>query len=109
MRFVRVFGIVGAVAFVMCAAATPAFAQSNNESFPQFQWNFSTPGARANAMGRAFIGVADDASAAVSNPAGLSRLSKRQVYFEFKATTLSTDRLATPDSLFTLIPTTFET
>jgi hypothetical protein len=36
-------------------------------------------------MGRAFVGVADDASAAITNPAGLMFLTKPQVYVEFKA------------------------
>src|SRR4029078_8756828 len=50
----------------MCAVwAAPARAQSNDEVFPSFQFNFSTPGARANALGRAFIGLADDASASI--------------------------------------------
>jgi long-subunit fatty acid transport protein len=86
-------------------AASPAFAQSNDEVFPQFQWNFATPGARANAMGRAFIGTADDASASITNPAGLVRLTRPQGYFEFKATDLKVERLAGVDSLFTLLPT----
>lgn len=41
-----------------------------------------TPGARANAMGRAFVGVADDATAAVTNPAGLILLTRPQIYVE---------------------------
>ena len=35
---------------------------------------FATPGARAVGMGKAFVGLADDATAAYSNPAGLSNL-----------------------------------
>jgi long-subunit fatty acid transport protein len=92
---------------LLTIAATPAFAQSNDEVFPQFQFNFSTPGARANAMGRAFIGLADDASASITNPAGLVRLTRRQAYFEFKTTDLSVERLADRRSLVTLDPTTF--
>ncbi|HTQ81163.1 MAG TPA: hypothetical protein VMM92_14285 [Thermoanaerobaculia bacterium] len=38
------------------------------------RFNFSTPGARSLAMGGAFIGLADDATAAYTNPAGLSNL-----------------------------------
>jgi long-subunit fatty acid transport protein len=59
--------------------AAAAGAQTNDEVFPQVQWNFSTPGARANGMGRTFIGTADDASAAVTNPAGLMNLTRPQV------------------------------
>lgn len=39
-----------------------------------FQINYSIPGARANSLGGAFIGVADDATAASINPAGLTIL-----------------------------------
>jgi long-subunit fatty acid transport protein len=102
MKVVRT--IVGAAAVAVCCGlgTGTAYAQANDEVFPQFQWNFSTPGARANAMGRAFIGTADDASASISNPAGLIRLTRPQGYFEFKSTDLKVSRLRTPDSLFTL-------
>ena len=96
-----------ATALMLSVPATSAFAQSNDEVFPQFQFNFSTPGARANAMGRTFIGIADDASASITNPAGLMRLSRRQVYFEFKSTKLEVERLAGLRSLDTLEAETF--
>jgi hypothetical protein len=47
--------------------------------------NLSAPGARAGAMGGAFIGVADDATTAVTNPAGLSNLSIPEIYAEGKS------------------------
>ncbi len=84
-----------------------ARAQSNEEIFEQFQFNFSTPGARAAAMGRAFIGLADDATAAVSNPAGLVILTRPQVYFEFKRNDLRVRRPAAVDSFFTGQTSTF--
>jgi long-subunit fatty acid transport protein len=87
--------------------AAPAAAQTNDEVFPQVQWNFSTPGARANGMGRTFIGQADDASAAVTNPAGLMNLTRPQVYAEYKNTDISVDRLEAPDSFRTRQPNTF--
>ena len=59
-----------------------ASAQSVN--FSQF-FSVSTPGARANGMGQAFVGVADDASATVTNPGGLMFLTRPQVYVEFKS------------------------
>ena len=103
---VRVLGCAAVAALMVLAASTRASAQSNDEVFPQFQFNFSTPGARANAMGGTFIGIADDSSASITNPAGLVRLTRKQVYFEFKATSLEVDRLSAVDSLFTLEPTT---
>ena len=87
------------VVFWQVLAGTAA-AQTNDEVFPQFQWNFSTPGARANAMGRAFIGLADDATAAITNPAGLTALTRPQVYVELKSNDLKVNRLAVRDSLF---------
>lgn len=96
-------------AMLLTIAGGRAAAQTNDEIFPQFQWNFSTPGARANAMGRTFIGLADDASAAITNPAGLVSLTRPQVYVEFKNTDVKVNRLAAVDSLFTLNPTTFST
>ena len=97
------------VLVVLLGVCASASAQTNDEIFPNFQWNFSTPGARANAMGRAFIGMADDATATVSNPAGLVSLTKPQVYFEYKNTNLKVDRLAAVDSFVSLKPTTFAT
>lgn len=42
-------------------------------------WNLTGVGARAEGMGGAFIGVADDATALSWNPAGLSQLEKPEV------------------------------
>lgn len=59
-----------------------AYAQSNAEVNAGIQLNFSTPGARSLALGGAFLGLADDATAAFVNPAGLTILSKPEVSFE---------------------------
>jgi long-chain fatty acid transport protein len=61
-----------------------ALALNNEEVFSQFQFNFITPGARAMAMGGAFIGLADDATATASNPAGLTVLTVPEFTTEFK-------------------------
>jgi long-chain fatty acid transport protein len=106
MTSFRVLGLVAAAAVAVGASPSVAAAQSNDEIFPQFQWNFATPGARANAMGRAFIGLADDASAAITNPAGLLSLTRPQAYFEFKDTDVRVSRLSTFDSFTSLVPTT---
>jgi long-chain fatty acid transport protein len=106
MTSVRVLGLVAVASVAIVALPSVASAQSNDEVFPQFQWNFATPGARANAMGRAFIGLADDASAAITNPAGLLSLTRPQVYFEFKSTDLRVARLSAFDSFTSLVPTT---
>ncbi|MBU0479688.1 MAG: outer membrane protein transport protein [Proteobacteria bacterium] len=47
-------------------------------------FRINNPGARANAMGGAFTGVADDATAAYTNPAGLAILTAPEVSVEYK-------------------------
>src|SRR2546422_11079012 len=68
------------VLIVLIGIALPAPGEagglSNTETFGGFQFNFNNPGARALGMGGAFIGVADDATAAVTNPAGLVILQR---------------------------------
>ncbi len=81
-------------------------ATSNANAFvagPDFfglDFRFSNPGARANAMGGAFIGLADDASAAYTNPAGLTILTSPEFSLEFKGgeyTTRTNDRRGETD------------
>jgi long-subunit fatty acid transport protein len=69
---------------VLCSAVlvAPAAAQSNVEVNAGVQFDFLSPGARSLAMGGAFIGNADDATAAFVNPAGLRALTRREVSFE---------------------------
>jgi long-subunit fatty acid transport protein len=61
-------------------------AQTNERIYEDFRFHFVTPGARAAGMGRAFIGLADDATAAASNPAGLVNLLRQEFAIEFIAT-----------------------
>lgn len=64
-------------------AALPLFAQNTDiESLSGLQFNFGNPGARSLGMGGAFLGLADDASAAEANPAGLTILRKREISLE---------------------------
>src|SRR5262245_20022840 len=58
----------------------------NSETFGGFQFNFNNPGARALGMGGAFVAVADDATAVVANPAGLTILQRPEVSAEYKFT-----------------------
>ena len=76
---------VAALALVVTAAAAePASAQINVENFAQVGFNFSAPGARSTGMGGAFIALADDATAAETNPAGLTTLLRPEISFEYK-------------------------
>ena len=51
-------------------------------SFSGFQLNRSLPGARSLAMGGAFVALADDATSAFANPAGLTILERSEVSLE---------------------------
>jgi long-subunit fatty acid transport protein len=62
--------------------AIVCFSQTNSEVNTGVELNFSTPGARSMAMGGAFIGLADDATAAYVNPAGLTILATPEISFE---------------------------
>lgn len=70
------------LAVVAIALARAAAAQTNSEVNAGIQFNFSEPGARSLGMGGAFIGLADDATAAYTNPAGLTILSQPEVSLE---------------------------
>lgn len=69
------------------------FAITDEEIFRNFQFSFVNPGARSGAMGGAFIGLADDATAAEANPAGLTILTKPEVSFEYRNTQFDATRL----------------
>src|SRR4051812_39096869 len=63
--------------------AVPAWAQNTDiESLSGLQFNFGNPGARSLGMGGAFLGLADDATAAEANPAGLTILRKPEFSIE---------------------------
>src|SRR5512134_3069013 len=73
------------IAFVFVAAflVLPAAAQNVDiEALSGLQFNFGNPGARSLGMGGAFLGLADDASAAEANPAGLTILRKAEISVE---------------------------
>jgi len=61
----------------------PVAAQNTDiEALSGLQFNFGNPGARSLGMGGAFLGLADDASAAEANPAGLTILRKMEFSLE---------------------------
>jgi hypothetical protein len=84
VRWYAVRMTVVLVAVLFSGSASAQDDNQGNQIVSQF-FSLSTPGARANGMGRAFVGVADDASAAITNPAGLMFLTRPQVYVEFKS------------------------
>lgn len=75
----RLVAVVALSAF----AAVPAFAQNTDiEALSGLTFSFGNPGARALGMGGAFLALADDASAAEANPAGLTILRQPEVSLE---------------------------
>ena len=68
------------VVVALLAAASIASAQVEE----LLEYNFLGAGARANGMGDAFIGVADDATAIFWNPAGLFLLDQPETSFGFR-------------------------
>ena len=72
------------LAFALAALPDTALAQVNVEAMQGVQFDFLAPGARSLAMGGAFVAVADDATAALSNPAGLSKLTRSEVSIELR-------------------------
>lgn len=66
-----------AVLTTLLSLPDPAAAQPL--TIPRFDFSFSNPGARSLGFGGAFAGLADDATAAYANPAGLVQLTESEV------------------------------
>ena len=66
----------------LAGVAAPAFAITDEEGNASIQFAFVPPGARSLGMGGAFVGRADDATAAYTNPAGLTQLREFEIGLE---------------------------
>src|SRR5262245_43065913 len=89
-RYWRVLAVL-CLCFVL--SNVDVFAITDEEIFRNFQFSFVNPGARSGAMGGAFIGLADDATAAEANPAGLTILTKPEVSLEYRNSQFDEGRL----------------
>jgi long-chain fatty acid transport protein len=69
--------IVLLLAFLLAPVRAPG-----QEAVVPLQFNYSDPGARSMGFGGAFVALADDATAAFSNPAGLAQLLKPELSIE---------------------------
>ena len=67
----------------LAAAIVPGIA-SPQETPSTFEFSFSNPGARSLGLGGAFAALADDATAAFANPAGLVQLALPEVSAELR-------------------------
>jgi len=76
--------------FFLFFACTGAWAVVVGPDILGVDFRFNNPGARANAMGGAFIGLADDATAAYTNPAGLTILTEPEFSIEYKIGKITT-------------------
>lgn len=77
---------------VLSFVAMPLAAQNTDlEALAGLSFNFRNPGARSLAMGGAFLGLADDATAAEANPAGLTVLRTREVSLELRNYRIDTE------------------
>jgi long-subunit fatty acid transport protein len=76
----------GTLILVFVALLAPIGATAQQEPEPQpivpLQLSFSDPGARSMGFGGAFVALADDATAAFANPAGLVQLIRPEVSVE---------------------------
>ncbi len=88
------------VAGALMISAAPAFAITDDEVNASLQFSFVPPGARSLGMAGAFIGLADDATAAYSNPAGLSQLVSSEISFEYRGARYNTEFLSGDGPVF---------
>lgn len=80
-----------ALSLILLLAGGAAQAQSDAVISAGIQFNFSTPGARSLGLGGAFVGLTDDATAAYTNPAGLTILSRPEVSLEGRSWSYSNE------------------
>jgi long-chain fatty acid transport protein len=75
---------LGIFLVVLGLTTGPVIALTDEEVFRDFRFNMINPGARSLALAGAFISLADDATAAQANPAGLSYLSTQEYFIELR-------------------------
>ena len=86
--------------FVLLFSSSQAVAQSfwrkndRNTFLRNIQFNFNIPSARAVGLGGAFVAIADDATAGMANPAGLTILTKPEMSVHYKISRFSHNEFA---------------
>ncbi len=78
-----------AISVVLLSLSGSAFAITDTETNASIPFNLAAPGARSMGMGGAFLGLADDATAAYTNPAGLTQLVTPEISIEGRHTDYS--------------------
>lgn len=83
MRRIRTAALFAALA-VLLLAPERAAAQIDSALLSKLSFNLTNPGGKSLAMGGAFTAIADDATAALANPAGLGQLSSVEIGISVK-------------------------
>jgi long-chain fatty acid transport protein len=73
---------------ILVVVLAPALASAQTAVQIPMQFNFINPGAKSLALGGAFVGLADDATAGFANPAGLRDLFAPEISFEIRGSRL---------------------
>jgi len=85
----RLSGHSGVLILLLAASLAPAGVAAQEAVVP-LQFSYSDPGARSMGFGGAFVALADDATAAFANPAGLVQLLRPEVSVEGRSWSYST-------------------
>lgn len=83
-----------AVGIALLGVGGSAFAITDSDVNSVIPFNFANPGARSLGMGGAFLALADDATAAYTNPAGLTQLLEPEISIEGRHTAYSVPYLS---------------
>ena len=78
------------VLVLLLVGLLPPINVSGQEAVVPLEFSFSDPGARSMGFGGAFVALADDATAAFSNPAGLTQLLEPEISIEGRQWSYST-------------------
>lgn len=85
-----VLTLTALLALVVGGEASPLVAQAEPQPLFQAAFSFSNPGARSMGFAGAFVALADDATAAFANPAGLVQLLEPEVSLDLRLWDYST-------------------
>jgi long-chain fatty acid transport protein len=89
IRVERLYNDAGVLTLLLVALLLPTGVVAQQPIIP-LQLSFSDPGARSMGFGGAFVALADDATAAFANPAGLAQLLRPEVSIEGRHWSYST-------------------
>jgi len=89
IRVEQLSSYTGVLVLLLVALLAPAGVAAQQPIIP-LQLSFSDPGARSMGLGGAFVALADDATAAFANPAGLVQLLRPEVSIEARSWSYST-------------------